>query len=67
MNATPKYPEAVATLTGEDERPFYVIAIARRALRIDRVSPLEIQAFTNDARSERAPLPQIVREWMTVN
>ena len=63
----PKYPDAVAQLSGADGNAFQIIATVRRALREVRVPADEINRFQDEAMSgDYDALLRTAMEWVTV-
>lgn len=69
QNATtgPRYPEAVAQLSGQDGNAFEVLATVRRALRRAGAPADELEAFQNEAMSgDYDNVLQTAMRWVTV-
>ena len=64
---TPKYPEVVVELSGQDGNAFLILARVDRALRQAGVSKEERTAFASQATSgDYNDLLTTVHEWVTV-
>lgn len=65
--AAPKYPEAVADLTGHDGNAFMIMGTVSNALRSAHVSQDEIYAFVDEARrGDYDHLLQTAMSWVSV-
>ena len=66
--ATPKYPQVVAQLSGQDGNAFNLINIAKRAMRKGDVPELECSAFTHECFGQHSydALLQTIMKWVTV-
>ena len=64
----PKYPHIEVTLVGEDGNAFAILGRVMQALRRNKVSKEEIDAFKTEATSgDYDNLLQTVMRWVTVN
>lgn len=67
ITMTPRFPQVVVKLSGEDGNPFGIIGRVRRAMRKAGATPEEIEAFTNDAQAgDYQHVLQTAMDWVEV-
>lgn len=64
---TPKYPEIVVTLLGEDGNAFAIMGAVKKALRRNGVSAEEIDQYSEESMSgDYNNLLKTAMKWVTV-
>lgn len=65
---TPKYPEIVVTLLGEDGNAFAIMGAVKKALRRNGVSDEEIAQYSTESMSgDYNNLIQTAMKWVTID
>lgn len=65
---TPKYPEIVVTLLGEDGNAFAIMGAVKKALRRNGVSAEEIAQYSTESMSgDYNNLLLTAAKWVTIN
>jgi hypothetical protein len=66
MSESPKYPEVVVALTGEDGNAFFILGRVSLAMRRAKVPASEIEAFMSEAKSgDYDNLLRTCMKWVT--
>jgi hypothetical protein len=66
--SSPKYPEVVVQLTGEDGNAFFILGRVSKAMRRAKVPDSEIKEFVTEAQSGNYDnLLQTCMRWVTCN